>query len=348
MEENTMRYNSSRNRITRSIGVLVGAALVAGLVLPSVAQAQTGLDTPGAPRVDYRPDKLVVTTAKGAPSADHDYWFYTLVTPSGRTVKRARMFTGTDSVELLYDLRGSTDHGAWKAKVQSATAETTKMVSGEAVALEENDRDAVEVVDEDGESTSPATYARVPEERGAHKSASSPNKLYTHGPPPAAKSFGYTPTSADSHVFTWVNAKGDSGILGYRLEWTDRDPTRTSTEWERAKDGEDIDFVSSAATGTYMLSADDLEEVDEGVEYTFRLMALGNSSSDRGDIGDDDKVEGLPADILVTLGAASTEGTPPPTPTPTLPEWAALFLALLLMGSGAYLLRGRQQGGLTL
>ena len=37
----------------------------------------------------------------------------------------------------------------------------------------------------------------------------------------------------------------------------------------------------------------------------------------------------------------------PPTPTPTLPEIAALFLAMLLLGSGAYLLRRRQSGGLT-
>ena len=32
---------------------------------------------------------------------------------------------------------------------------------------------------------------------------------------------------------------------------------------------------------------------------------------------------------------------------PTLPEIAALFLAMLLLGSGAYLIRGRQSGGLT-
>ena len=34
-------------------------------------------------------------------------------------------------------------------------------------------------------------------------------------------------------------------------------------------------------------------------------------------------------------------------PTPTLPEIAALFLAMLLLGSGAYLLRRRQSGDLT-
>ena len=34
-------------------------------------------------------------------------------------------------------------------------------------------------------------------------------------------------------------------------------------------------------------------------------------------------------------------------PTPTLPEIALLLLAMLLLGSGVYLLRGRQSGGLT-
>ena len=43
-----------------------------------------------------------------------------------------------------------------------------------------------------------------------------------------------------------------------------------------------------------------------------------------------------------------TPPTPtPPTPTPTLPEIALLLLAMLLLGSGVYLLRGRQSGGLT-
>ena len=50
-----MRYTSShpprafRNRIARYLGVLVAAALVAALGLPSVAQAQA----PGTPTVSY-------------------------------------------------------------------------------------------------------------------------------------------------------------------------------------------------------------------------------------------------------------------------------------------------------
>ena len=61
MEETRMRYNvhPPRNRITRSLGVLVGAALVATLGLPSAAQAQT----PSAPKVTAQ------ATARSAPTA---------------------------------------------------------------------------------------------------------------------------------------------------------------------------------------------------------------------------------------------------------------------------------------
>ena len=50
-----------------------------------------------------------------------------------------------------------------------------------------------------------------------------------------------------------------------------------------------------------------------------------------------DDIPGVAASVKVTV----------PVPTPTLPEIAALFLAMLLLGSGAYLLRRRQSGGLT-
>ena len=51
------------------------------------------------------------------------------------------------------------------------------------------------------------------------------------------------------------------------------------------------------------------------------------------------------AETLTSAATAAVSAMP--TPTPTLPEIALLLLAMLLLGSGVYLLRGRQFGGLT-
>ena len=74
-----------------------------------------------------------------------------------------------------------------------------------------------------------------------------------------------------------------------------------------------------------------VEDLDMGVEYTFELRALGASRAGVGNL------HGPSASIDEAM----------PMPTPTLPEIALLLLAMLLLGSGAYLLRGRQSGGLT-
>ena len=74
-----------------------------------------------------------------------------------------------------------------------------------------------------------------------------------------------------------------------------------------------------------------IDDLDMGVEYTFELRALSASRAGVGDLH----------------GPSVSTAAMMPTPTPTLPEIAALFLAMLLLGSGAYLLRRRQSGGLT-
>ena len=74
-----------------------------------------------------------------------------------------------------------------------------------------------------------------------------------------------------------------------------------------------------------------VDDLDMGVEYTFELRALGASRAGVGDL------HGPSASIMEMM----------PMPTPTLPEIALLLLAMLLLGGGAYLLRGRQSGGLT-
>ena len=74
-----------------------------------------------------------------------------------------------------------------------------------------------------------------------------------------------------------------------------------------------------------------VDELKMDTEYTFEVRGLGASRAGVGDL------HGPSASIDEMM----------PTPTPTLPEIAALFLAMLLVGSGAYLLRRRQSGGLT-
>ena len=68
-----------------------------------------------------------------------------------------------------------------------------------------------------------------------------------------------------------------------------------------------------------------------GTEYTFEVRGLGATRAGVGDL----------------FGPSASTKEMVPVPTPTLPEIAALFLAMLLLGSGAYLLRRRQSGGLT-
>ena len=75
-----------------------------------------------------------------------------------------------------------------------------------------------------------------------------------------------------------------------------------------------------------------IDDLDMGVEYTFEVRGLSDTS--RAGVGD-------------LHGPSASTAAMMPVPTPTLPEIAALFLAMLLLGSGAYLLRRRQSGGLT-
>ena len=184
MEENTMRYNSSRNRIVRSLGVLVGAALVAALVLPSVAQAQIPPDTPVAPTVmyDMARDRLTVTM-RSALEQDHSYLFFTLVDSDGVTIKRATL-TANMAGALALNLAGSSDHGTWKANVRSANVEADEMTG-----VTRNTAGAVMVVDDDGVAT--GDYVKVPSSSTNRATAASPDRTYTHGPPAAPEAFGY-------------------------------------------------------------------------------------------------------------------------------------------------------------
>ena len=84
----------------------------------------------------------------------------------------------------------------------------------------------------------------------------------------------------------------------------------------------------------HFLNGHVVDKLKMGTEYTFEVRGLGKSRAGVGDL------HGPSASTMEMMPIGMV-------PTPTLPEIAALFLAMLLLGSGAYLLRRRQSGGLT-
>ena len=134
---------------------------------------------------------------------------------------------------------------------------------------------------------------------------------YHHGPPTAAPT-GLTAYDAgpDARRLVWE----EMDALTYQSRYT-ADPTDDDewTEWKAAASGETV------------------TKLKMGTEYTFEVRGLGATRAGVGDLH----------------GPSASTAAMMPVPTPTLPEIAALFLAMLLLGSGAYLLRRRQSGGLT-
>ena len=119
----------------------------------------------------------------------------------------------------------------------------------------------------------------------------------------------------------------EAGPDARRLVW-DKVTGADSYELRYSSDPTDDDEWEDWATA---MSGKVIDDLDMGVEYTFEVRALGASRAGIGDLH----------------GPSASTAAMMPVPTPTLPEIAALFLAMLLLGSGAYLLRRRQSGGLT-
>ena len=119
-------------------------------------------------------------------------------------------------------------------------------------------------------------------------------------------------------ALTWTSEEDDHGLVFYQYSMDDGE------KW-----------TTAGRSGAKIVS-----DVNPG-EHTFMLRAL--SRSDNSTSTDDDEY----ATGAEAAGAAASTMVTVPMPTPTLPEIAALFLAMLLLGSGAYLLRRRQSGGLT-
>ena len=115
-------------------------------------------------------------------------------------------------------------------------------------------------------------------------------------------------------VVTWTAV---DTATGYTVQWT--------SGGQGYNTGDRQATVTPGSTTSHTI-----EGLANGTEYTVQVSATRTGVND-----------GQPS--------AEVTGTTPmiPVPTPTLPEIALLLLAMLLLGSGVYLLRGRQSGGLT-
>ena len=285
-----MRYNvhspcAFHNRIAKTLGVLVGAALVATLLLPTAAQAQT----PSAPTVTGSSGAdSMVTAMWGQPlgtDSGQDQWLLEYTEP-GVAWDDAESEVIDQLVTRMFAVSANDPrihHGVWRFRVSYYDADLDP----------DNDIDDV-----------------TPTVIGDESAVTD----YHHGPPTAA------PTGLTAH---------DAGPGARRLVWDEIDGLEY--ELRSTADATDDDEWTDWDDAMSGKVVDDLEM---GTEYTFEVRGLGASRAGVGDL------HGPSASTMEMMPGPKT-----PTPTPTLPEIAALFLAMLLLGSGAYLLRRRQSGG---
>ena len=283
MRYTVLTFRTFHNRITKDLGVLVGAALVATLLLPTAAQAQT----PAAPTVSAAmsgTDGATLTaTWGGAISGDQDQWLLEYTEPGVAWAKATEVkipSTGESTSMPLDANDPRIHHGVWRFRVS--------------------------YYDEDGGGT--VDGADVGKVIGTASALTD----YQHGPPTAAPT-GFTahPAGPGARRLVWDAVKGTTYDTRYTADATD---DKAWTAWKGMS-----------------MSGMVVDKLKMGTEYTFELRALGASRAGVGDLH----------------GPSASTAAMMPVPTPTLPEIAALFLAMLLLGSGAYLLRRRQSGGLT-
>ena len=305
-----MRYSSHpprafRNRIARYLGLLVAAALIATLGLPSAAQAQTipatatggtGGDQHGIVYTDADDFTVNWMPSTRLSLTDLDNWIVTLTKPNGEKVVVDQHTTNPEGTTLGDTQTRSfnynrNDAGTWWFQV-----------------------DACFAVVEEGDACPAASL-----EEGTAVG-------YTHGPFSAPENLAASPIPTGV-ALTWTSEKSDHGFVDYQYSMN---ADAAKPKWEPAD-----------ASGIQPVTAED-------GEYTFSVRARGESDNDRntmeGAAGAAESM-GMVASVMITVGDVEEEEG---EPVPTLPEIAALFLGMLLLGSGAYLIRGRRQsGGLT-
>ena len=294
-----MRYNvhsphAFRNRIAKSMGVLVAAALIATLGLPSAAQAQeigtVGYDDNNGFTVTWSTRYAIDTSTDDGTDDGINSWVVTFTRPNDEKVSFDQFHAdhgalGSDlgTMSGTFDFVGRQDLGGWWVEVGACFVTT-------------NDIDA----DVIPESCPPADLQ-------------TDSEGYTHGTPAAPMNFAANAVPGGV-ALTWESMLADHAITGYEYAF------------ETKADGKP-DWKGIKTAGAEVIDA------DPG-EHTFMLRAIGTSDNDVSTTG------AIP-------GAASSDTVTVPMPSPTLPEIAMLLLAMLLLGSGAYLLRGRQLGGLS-
>ena len=312
-----MRYSvhpprTFRNRIAKSIGVLVAAALVAVLGLPTAAQAQD-ITMIEITMPDSAADEGLKVTwnMRGSSPLEFKRWIVTFTEPGTgdelvvtNAVEAATDVThdGTLSTHTnvtttltLADARARVfNDGLWEAQVTACYSEPTT-ADGKT----------------DGTTSDPIRYGVC---AGTGMAEAGAAKTYLHGAPmkPANLDASMVPGGV---ALTWMTQDRDAdyGHKGYAYAMDDG-------RW------------MSAGAGSSQAKV--VSDVKPG-EHMFKVRAIGSSDSDRNT--DADEIFSEVATITYMM----------PTATPTLTESAALFLAMLLLGSGAYLLRRRQLGGLT-
>jgi hypothetical protein len=263
----------------------------------------------------------------------HTHWVFEVMEPGSSAFRTMGAVMTPDAGAALQARAGGTSgHGVWEFRVYAATKSATVADSTTSGAIPVYASGGVSRDTPTGgyiTINKPSDYP-VSDKVYVGSSQKSQAAVYSHGRPAEPESFGYLVTSAGGHLFTWVDeANDDLGIKSYLMRWTDDDPLLVATKWESQT-------IPAGDVGSYMLSAANLRKVTTGTMYTFQLMAVGMSTFTASEM-DGDGVPGMPSSRDVTIGTV-----------PTLPELAALFLALLLLGSGAYLLRRRQSDNLTI
>ena len=218
-----MRYSSHpprtfRNRSTRYLGVLVGAALVATLGLPSAVQAQT-TSTPVVSYDDVTDAFMVSRPHDPIGTADNtNYWWVLEVDGPVSVPDMAVVDPNEFGQALLFTVQAKGTDGDWMFRLASGLW-----------------------VDEDEDEELDAAEVTMRN--------TGPWLSYMHGRPDAPEDFAYASApGASVRIFTWMDeseTRSSKGIKGYSMRWTDGDPTLGSTKWTTTCGRAECDLIDA-------------------------------------------------------------------------------------------------------